>query len=101
MSTIRYGMPVKDKLRSLFSPILNILESGTEPFAYKSSHRTVLVILGCLFSGLATLVFFFAQGEDPVYLLPVLIFGGIGLMSLLVGLIGTDRAVAKIWGSRR
>ncbi len=91
---------MKQKLRALFSPILNLFESGTEPFTYKPSHRVILIAMGSIFSGLATLVFFIAQGEDPGYLLPVLVFGGIGLMSLLVGLIGTDRAVAKIWGSR-
>jgi len=56
--------------------------------------------MGCLFCGLAAAVFFLAQGEDPGYFLPVLIFGGTGLLSLLIGLLGTDRAVAKIWGSR-
>jgi len=91
---------VKNQLRMLFSPLLNIFESGTEAFVYKSSHRKVLVILGCLFCGLATVVFLLAQGEDPGYFLPVLIFGGAGLLSLLIGLLGTDRAVAKIWGSR-
>ncbi len=90
---------MKQKLRIIFSAILNIFESGTEPFSYKSSHRTILVVMGGLFTGLATLVFWLAQGEDPGYLLPVLVFGGIGLLSLLIGLIGTDRAVAKIWGS--
>jgi len=94
-------MPMKDKLRILFSPILKILEAGTEPFVYKKSDRTILMVMGGLFSGLALLVFWFAQGQDPVYLLPVLIFGGVGLISFMVGLIGTDRAVAKIWGSRR
>ncbi len=92
---------MKQILRTLFSPILNLFESGTEePFTYKPSHRVILIAMGAIFSGLATLVFFVAQGEELGYLLPVLIFGGIGLVSLLVGLIGTDRAVAKIWGSR-
>ena len=91
---------MKSILRKIFSPILNIFESGTDPFAYKPSHRTVLVIMGGLFSGLATLVCFLAQGKDPGYLFPVVIFGGAGLLSLLVGFLGTDRAVAKIWGSR-
>jgi len=90
---------VKQTLRSIFSPILNIFESGTESFAYKPSHRTILIIMGSLFTGLATLVFILALGEDLGYLLPVLVFGGIGLLSLLIGLIGTNRAVAKIWGS--
>ena len=93
-------MSVKKQCRALFSPILNIFESGNEPFAYKPSHRKILIIMGCLFCGLATLVLFLAQGEDPGYFLPVLIFGGAGLLSLLIGLLGTDRAVAKIWGSR-
>jgi hypothetical protein len=91
---------VKKILRKLFSPVLNIFESGDDPFTYKPSHRTVLIIMGGLFSGLATLVFFLAQGKDPGYLFPVVIFGGAGLLSLLVGILGTDRAVAKIWGSR-
>lgn len=96
----RINIPVKKKLRTLFSPILGIFESGTEPFVYKSSHRTILVFMGVLFFGLATLVFFLAQGADAGYLLPVLIFGGGGIICLLIGLIGTNRAVAKIWGSR-
>lgn len=91
---------MKQILRKIFSPVLNIFESGEEPFAYKPSHRTILIIMGGLFSGLATLVFFLAQGKDPGYLFPVLIFGGAGLLSLLIGFLGTDRAVAKLWGSR-
>ena len=92
---------MKHLLRILFFPILRLFESGTEPFHYKTSHRVILLIMGSLFSCLAALVFLFAQGEDPVYLFPVLIFGGLGLTSLLVGLIGTDRAVEKIWSSRK
>jgi len=91
---------MKQKLRALFSPILTIFESGTEEFVYKSSHRAILIFIGCLFSGMAVAVFFVAQGKDPGYYLPVLIFGGIGFISFLIGFLGTDRAVAKIWGTR-
>ncbi len=91
---------MKQTLRKIFLPILNIFESGSDPFVYKPSHRTILIILGGLFSGLATLVFFLAQGKDPGYLFPVIIFGGAGFLSLLIGFLGTDRAVSKIWGSR-
>ena len=90
---------LKQKLRAIFALVLNVFESGTEPFSYKASHRIVLKVMGFLFSGLATLVFWFAQGQDPGYFLPVIIFGMIGFISLLVGFLGTDRAVAKIWGS--
>ena len=90
---------MKQQLRRLFAPILNILEAGDEAYEYKPSHRSVLLIIGALFTGLASLVLFLAQGEDPGYMIPVLVFGGIGLLSLLVGILGTDRAVARIWGS--
>jgi hypothetical protein len=91
---------MKQSLRKIFSPILNLFESGTEEYAYKPTHRSILTAVGCMFSGLAALVMFLAQGEDPGYFFPVVIFGGAGLMCLIVGLLGTDRAVAKIWGSR-
>lgn len=91
---------MKRIIRVVFSPILSIFESGSEPFSYKPSYRVILICVGCLFSGLALVVFVMAQGEDPTYLVPVLIFGCAGFVSLLIGLVGTDRAVAKIWGSR-
>ncbi len=91
---------MKNMLRKIFSPILNQFESGSDPYSYKPSHRLILIIMGVLFSALASVVYWFARGMDPVYLLPVVIFYGLGLLSLLVGLVGTDRGVAKIWGSR-
>ena len=91
---------MKQLFRAFFSPVLKVFESGQEPFVYKRSHRVILLFIGGLFSGLASLVFIFSQGADPAYLLPVLIFGGAGGLCLIIGLIGTERAVAKIWGSR-
>ncbi len=91
---------MKAIFRKLFFPVLNYFESGTEAYIYKTSHRTILLFIGILFSGLATAVFFVAQGKDLGYLLPVIIFGLVGLVSLIVGLFGNERAVAKIWGSR-
>lgn len=91
---------MKKTLRTIFSPLLNVFESGEEAFSYKASHRKILIFMGCLFSGLATAVFIFSPAGDPGYYIPVVVFGGGGFISLLVGLIGSDRAVAKIWGSR-
>jgi len=90
---------IKQTLRTLFSPILNIFESGTQPFSYKVSHRVILIVMGSLFSGLAASVFLLSWGDDMGYVLPVVIFGGVGFLCLLLGFIGNDRAVAKIWGS--
>lgn len=90
---------MKSLFRSIFSPILNIFESGNEEYLYKKSHRVILIVMGLLFTGLASLVYVLAKGEDIGYLLPVVVFGGAGLLSLLIGFIGEDKAVAKIWGS--
>lgn len=93
-------MSFKQQLRSLFSPILDFFEAGSEDYAYKSSHRTILIVMGFIFSALAGLVFSFIPWDKPGYLLPVVVFGLVGLLCLLIGLLGNDKAVAKIWGSR-
>lgn len=91
---------VKSFLRTLFSPILVLFESGNESFLYKASHRTILLFMSVLFSGLATVVFLLMPEGDPGYWFPVVIFGGVGIVGFVVGLLGNDRAVAKLWGSR-
>lgn len=90
---------MKSLLRQLFSPVLSIFESGNDAYSYQKSHRTILIVMGVLFSGLASLVFVLGQGEDIGYLIPVVVFGGAGLLSLLIGFLGNERAVAKIWGT--
>ena len=92
---------MKSLFRQIFSPILNIFESGSEEYTYKKSYRIILIVMGLLFTGLASLVYYLAEGQDMGYLIPVIVFGSTGLLSLLIGLIGNDRAVAKIWGSSR
>jgi len=94
-------MSIKQKIRYVFSPILNIFESGTEPYHYKASQRKILIFVGILFTGLSALVLWLALGEDPGYLIPVFIFGTAGLVSLIVGSVGNERGVAKIWGSSK
>lgn len=91
---------IKNFLRKLFSPLLRVFESGTEDFTYKKSYRVILLVMGGLFSGLAGLVFSLSDGQDIGYLIPVLVFGTVGIVSLIIGLIGNDRAVSKIWGNR-
>lgn len=91
---------MKTLLRKIFLPILSLFESGDEEFIYKPSHRAVLIFIGCMFSGMSIAVYFVAQGKDPGYYLPVIIFAVIGFVSFVVGFLGTDRAVSKIWGTR-
>ena len=65
-------------LRTLFAPLLNILEKGDEPYGYKPSHRKILLAVGALF----------------------LLLACVSLVCLVVGAVGSERAVAKLWGSR-
>ncbi len=94
-------MIMKDILRKAFSPILNTFENGTEEYAYRPSHRTILIVMGVLFGGLAGIVFSMASGGESMgFLIPVCVFGLVSLVTLVVGLLGTERAVAKIWGNK-
>lgn len=80
--------------------MLRPLESGEDPFSYERSHRIILIVVGTLFVCLASLVLVIMPADDMGYLLPVIVFGGAGMLALVVGALGSDRAVAKIWGSR-
>ena len=92
---------MKSFFRTLFFPILVLFESGNEPFLYKRSHRTILLFISVMFSGLGSIVFALMPEGDAGYWFPVIIFGGVGIVGFVVGLLGSDRAVAKIWGSRQ
>ena len=92
---------MKALLRTIFSPILNIFEGGEGDYEYKPSHRIILIVFGCLFSGLASAVLWMSEGAQAAHYLPVVIFGGVGFVALVVGLLGTDRAVSTIWRSSR
>ena len=90
---------MKSLLRKIFAFILNPLETGDDPVAYKPSHRKILITMGLMFSALGGGVMYLAIGNDPGYFLPVIIFGGGGILSLIVGFLGSDRAVSRIWGT--
>ena len=92
---------MKHRLRQLFSFILKPLESGQVGPSYKDSHRTVLKLVGVLFLVLATvsigaLVYTGKIGA----LIPALVFLGVGATCLVVGALGSDVAVSKMWGNR-
>ncbi len=92
---------MKQILRKIFAPVLNIFESGNEPYAIKPLSRKILIVISILFSGLAGVVFYLIpEKADTGYFLPVVIFGGIALLGFIIGFLGSDRAVAKIWGNR-
>lgn len=92
---------MKDQLRKAASPLLDLFERGDQPYSVKPSHRTILLATSMLFLGLSGAITWVALGQDELtYLIPALVFGSVALVGLIVGLLGNDRAVAKIWGNK-
>ena len=92
---------MKNMLRRIFSPILKLFESGDEPYISKPLNRKILIVIGVLFSGLVSVVIYLSYDKGELgYLVPVVVFSGVALVALVIGFLGNDRAVAKIWGNR-
>ncbi|AWB67556.1 hypothetical protein C2869_14400 [Saccharobesus litoralis] len=92
---------MKAILRKICSPILNLFEKGPQPEIYKPLNRKILFVMAVLLIGLATGVTFAAVSAGQVaFFLPVIVFGGGGLVCLIVGALGDERAVMNIWGGR-
>ena len=54
-----------------------------------------------VFSGLTVLVLnFIPEGVGISFLIPVFVFGLLASVTLVVGILGNERAVSKIWGDR-
>ena len=92
---------MKQTLRTVFQPILKPFESGEGEYRYDQSRRTILLAVGALFlilSGVSS--FLVLSSSQWGGLVPVVVFFLIGLVCEVVGFLGTDRAVAKMWGSK-
>jgi hypothetical protein len=91
----------RQRLRRLFSPLLNVFEQGTDPYLYKSMNRKILIAMGLMFAGLsAVLTMNIIANETYGYFIPVIVFSSVALVSIIVGTLGNERAVAKIWGNK-
>ncbi|GAA0426802.1 hypothetical protein GCM10009133_39220 [Cocleimonas flava] len=92
---------MKSSFRALLSPILKLFESGEGPYNYKKSHRTILNVVGCLFILLSLVTVAGGLASSLMgAIIPFLVFFLGGLLCLVIGTLGTDRAVAKIWGTK-
>lgn len=91
---------MKELFIKIFWFVLRHFEKGDGPYAYKSSSRMILLIVGLLFSGLSggSLIVSLMQGEFAA-LVPIIVFFAVGAVCLIVGLLGSDRAVATLWGN--
>lgn len=91
---------MKQFFTRLFWFVLERFEKGDGPYSYKSSSRTILLVVGLLFSGFSagSLYFSIAKGDFSAFL-PIIVFLAVGGVCLIVGLLGSDRAVATLWGT--
>ena len=90
-------------LRSIFSFLLTPLEKGNEEFHKNPLGRKILIVIGILFSSLGIGIIFIylkLSLKDIAYLIPSLVFLTVGILCLVIGCLGNDRAVAKIWGHK-
>ena len=99
---------MKSFFTKLFSPILNLFETAntsgtpaTSPANYKPSHRLILIVVGTLFTLLSLGLCVIAINSGIMGgLFPAIIFFAVGLVAVVVGSLGSDHAVAKIWGNK-
>lgn len=92
---------MKQILRKLFKPLLDIFESGDGPYAYKPLNRKILLTVGVLFGAIGGFVsYYIIVNKAYGYFLPAVVFSGVCLVCLVVGSLGNERAVAKIWGNK-
>jgi len=93
---------MKTLLQTLFTPILKPFEQGGDPDCYRNSHRIVLNVVGLMFLVLSISTGKAAMLSDDIgFFIPVVVFFLLGFVSLIVGLLGSNGAVAKIWGNRK
>lgn len=92
---------MKSILRKLFSPVLQYFEADDNQYPYKPSHRLILIVVGGLFLVLAAFGAFIALVAGQAGgLIPTLVFFLVGAVCEIVGLLGSDSAVANLWKSR-
>ena len=93
---------MKNGLRKLFAPLLNVFEHGEGDYDYKPMSRIILIVIALLFGGLTVGLIVISQKMSLGWgtLIPVSVFSAVSLFCIIIGGLGTDRAVARVWGSR-
>lgn len=92
---------MKKILLNIFSPILNIFEKNNEEFVYRSLNRKITLFISSTFFALAFgLPLYMPHLIEMGFWFVMLVFGSLSSVGLVVGLLGSDKAVAKLLGSR-
>ena len=90
---------MKNALRNLCGPILAFFERGEPAVNCRPSHRKILLAVAVLFLVLFGLSLYLALSAGQLgALIPVLAFFAVSTVTLVVGALGSDTAVARIWG---
>ena len=92
---------MKKLMIKIFWPILKFFEIGEEVAGYKKSYRVVLIIVGSLFNALSmgSAAIAYAINEMGA-LIPLVVFFSVGGVALIVGMLGSDNAVSRIWSRK-
>jgi hypothetical protein len=92
---------MKSSLTKIFWPILRYFETGEDSANYKKSHRVALNGVGALFLLLSLVSAVAASSAGGAgSLIPVIIFFCAGTVTVVVGSLGSNGAVSKIWGTK-
>ena len=92
---------MKNTLKTIFSPILNIFENNNDEFIYRSLNRKIVLFISSVFFLLAFAIpAYMPQLVEMGYWFVMIVFGGLSFVGLIVGILGSDKAVAKLLGSR-
>jgi hypothetical protein len=90
---------MKERLIKVFWPVLAMFEKGEPAVSFRPSHRKILLAVGLLFLVLFSVSLFFAFTSTQLgAVIPALVFGAVSAVSILVSSLGSDVAVARIWG---
>ena len=92
---------MKEQLTKLCWPILKFFETEQGSTNFKKSHRMALNAVAVLFLFLSVISAVTAHSTGGLgSLIPVLIFFCAGTVALIVGSLGSNNAVSKIWGTK-
>lgn len=90
---------MKNTLRQFCRPVLAFFEKGEPATSYKSSHRKILLAVAALFLILFGLSLYLALAAGQLAaVVPVAVFFVVSVVALIVATLGSDVAVARIWG---
>ena len=86
---------------NIFSPILNIFEKNNDEFVYRTLNRKIVLFISSVFFLLAfALPIYMPQLIEMGFWFVMLVFGALSSVGLIVGCLGSDKAVAKLLGSK-